>query len=213
MTPFEYMFSSTKSLSDIDIQQTKVLSNKDVPAYAMVSAPVGNCLAFYASTELKRWAFYKLDEDNLAIASPFGCIHLPFLGMDGAKGIGLIAIGSKGAVSTWKVKADNRWRDVNGVEASDFHLKAKKLADGSFEPLHALMSFRGIDSKPCFWAVVLLPNLPERIYSKDGGVRIEAGGRIFSLPLGTASGHVMAGRVQWGLPDEDGFFVLQPRLC
>lgn len=87
----------------------------------------------------------KLDKDKLAIASPFGCIDLPFVGMDGTKDIGLIAMGSSGVVSTWRVKADNQWSDVKGVEVSDFHLKAKRLANGSFEPLHTSMSFRGID--------------------------------------------------------------------
>lgn len=211
MTPFEYIFSLSSDLDDIDRQQAKILASDDVPAYALVSAPAGNSLAFLAPADLKRWAYYKLSEDQLAIVSPFGCVQLPLLSMDGTKEVGLIGVGPSGEVSTWKIKADNLWRDVNGKQASALSLKVKDLGDGSFEPLHASMSFRGIDSKLDLWTIVLLPARPERVTSEDGVAIIEVGGLKFKIPKGRASDEVLSGKVQWALPDSEGLFVLQDR--
>lgn len=211
MSPLDYLFSVDARLDCIASLPAKNLPKADVPAYGWVCVPESNSVAFEASSELRMWAFYRALGERLEIVSPFGCVHFPSAGLSSAEPIGLVSLDSNGELAAWKVSFLPQWANSRGEPAGPSALKAKPLPDGSFEPLHSSMSFRGIDSKPDFWAIALLPALPERIYAKDGGAGIEAGGRVFTLPPGKASEHVLAGRVQWGLPDQNGFFVLQKR--
>lgn len=211
MSPLDYLFSVDTRLDSIASLPAKRLAKADVPAYGWVSVPESNSVAFEASPELRMWAFYRAVAERLEIVSPFGCVHFPHAGLSAIDPIGLVSLDSQGELAAWKVSFPSQWANSRGELAGPLALKAKPLPDGSFEPLHSSMSFRGIDSKPIFWAIVLLPALPERIYAKDGGARMEAGGRVFTLPPGKASEHVLAGRIQWGFPDQSGFFVLQKR--
>lgn len=211
MSPLGYLFSNDLRLESIASQPTTLLAKSEVPSYGWVSVPAENSVAFEAGPNLRMWAFYRSTRERLEIVSPFGCCHLPLIGSNPEEPIGLVTLDSAGELAAWKVKFDSQWRNARGDLASPEALKAKSLPDGSFEPLHSSMSFRGIDSKPDFWAMVLLPAVPERIYAQEGGARMEVGGRAFALPPGKASEHVLAGRVQWALPDESGFFALQKR--
>lgn len=211
MSPLEYLFSSVRSLEAIDPQPAKVCSVADAAMPALLSTPAERSIAFEGSADLARWAFYRRLGDYMQIVSPFGCCHLPCWGLDMTKPVGLMSLRPNGEASAWEIQFDDQWRGASGNIAPPDALKARALPNGEFEPLHTCLSFRGSDSKPSFWAIVLLPSAAERIYSKDGSARIEAGGRVFAIPSGKASEHVLAGRVQWGLPDQNGFFVLQKR--
>lgn len=211
MSPLEYLFSKASCLDELGPQPATILSLTDVPFVGFLSTPAENSIAFEGRPDLKMWAFYRLVNEHIEIASPFGCCHLPCKGLDASMPIGLMNSRANGDLSSWEIQVDPLWKNARGEVATPESLKARPLSDGSFEPLHTTVSFRGIGSKPDFWSVVLLPSRAERIYPKNGGACIEAGDRLFFLPPGKSSSHVLAGRVQWGLPDESGFFALLPR--
>lgn len=211
MSPLEYMFSAIDAPESVAAQPVKVLTLANTPFYGALSVPLENSIAFEGLPNLKLWALYRHVGARLEIVSPFGCCHFSSEGLEASEPIGLVNSRPDGELSAWKISFGGQWKTARGDIASPLALKAKPLLDGSFEPIHSSMSFRGVDSKPDFWAMVLLPALPERVYAKDGRARMEAGGRVFALPPGKASEHVLAGRVQWGLPDQNGFFVLQKR--
>lgn len=213
MSPLEYMFSAVDAPESVAPQAVKVLALANTPFYGALSVPLENSIAFEGPPNLKLWALYRHVGGRLEMVSPFGCCHLPSQGLEIGEPIGLVNSRPDGELSAWKISFDEQWKTARGDMASPLALKAKPLPDGSFEPIHSSMSFRGVGSKPDFWAIVLLPALPEKIYAKNGAARMEVGGRAFTLPEGKASEHVLAGRVQWGLPNEAGFFVLEPRLA
>lgn len=213
MTPHDFIFSEAATLDGLDMIAARVLPHAELPEYPWAGLPSENSLAFEGRANLSTSAFYRLRDGNLEIASLFGACQLNLAGIDATRAIGLLCLRQGVRVASWKVKADGDWRDSRGGRPAEGVWKAKILPGGAFEPIHWDQSFRGIDSKPDFWTVVLLPSLPSRVHAKEGCARIEAGGREFALPSGPASDDVLAGgrRAQWGLPDESGFFVLQPR--
>lgn len=211
MTPLEYLFAKSEALEDISRIPVRMLPKQDIPELGKVALRTKNAIAFQARKELERWAFYRLGAGSLEVASPFGCCALPIDEVDASKPIGLLNVQGQSDMSAWTIEAGATWRDARGRDSTPQSMKASALDGGGFEPLHSSLSFRGIDSKPDFWTVVLLPAKPDQIQSQDGQALIESGGRRFMLPSGRASEDVLAGKVQWGLPDETGFFVLQPR--
>lgn len=207
----QYIFSDIFSLGAIAPLPTHILEPSSIPDFAKILIPETNGIVFHGRQNQKKWAFYRLDNDQLEIVSPFGCCRLPTTGLNSSNPITLVSIEADGEADGWDVLVDAQWRDRRGIEAGPHALKARPLPDGSFEPLHSSMAFRGINSKPDFWTVVLLPSPAQRVYEQNGCARIDAGGRTFALPPGSASEHILSGSVQWGLPDETGFFALQAR--
>ena len=152
-----------------------------------------------------------MKDEFLDVVSPFGRYSLSVGSIDPKQPIGLLSVQGRDEFSTWRVNALSEWCDEDGCSVAPGVHKAKALGGEGFEPLYWEQSFRGMGSKPDLWTVVLLPSPVESVREKGNGVCIEAGGKVFVLPPGRSSKEVLAGKVQWGLPDDTGFFVLQPR--
>lgn len=211
VSPFEYMFSDADGLERLTLRRVKAISIDATPWDGLLSVDPENSIAFEGPPDLQQWAFYRHCEEGLQIVSPFGCCQLPHEGLDFGAPVGFVnAQCDGGGASSWDAQIDSQWRDESGEVARKFALKARPEADGCFEPLHMSIVLRGMSGKE-MWSVVLLPAPADRVYARDGGARIDSGGRVFALPPGRAAEDVLAGQVQWGLPDANGFFVLQKR--
>lgn len=211
MTPLKYLLDESNDLGDIIKIPARVLVRTDAPAYAWVGLPVGNSIGFVARDDVASFAFYRIAGGTLEMVSPFGSYALPMTGLDARASIGLLAVSASGSIASWTVDVTSEWGDDSGAAAQEGSLKARVLGSGVFEPLHALRSSRGVDARPQQWVMVLLTEAPRSIRKKSGRAVLETAYGQFALPEGSASELALAGKIQWGLPDEEGFFVLQPR--
>lgn len=211
MTPFDYMFSQSKTLDGLSFDKHSPLGVDALPSHPWAGLQEGNSLAFEGRPDLTKFAFFRVHDEAIEIASPFGCHRLALGSVDQAKPVGMLCVGGGERIGSWTVGVGPMWRGLRGEEPSVWALKAKPLESGAIEPVHMGMWSRGIDSKPETWTIVLLPSPADRVYEKQGSACIETHTGLFVLPAGRDSDGVLARRVQWGLPVEDGVFVLKRR--
>lgn len=212
MSPFDFMFSPATPLDTLTFKRARTLGLDSLPQRPWAGLPAQNSLAFEGGPHLTKPGFFRAHKDCLQIASPFGCYELDLGALSVSEPLGVLRVQAGARLGSWTLRASPEWRGLRGESPDEWALKSRPLGNGDFEPLHLNMWARGADSRPDFWVIILLPSRALRVFEKDGRARIETASGFFELPAGKDSELALAGHIQWGLPNEDGVFVLEPRL-
>lgn len=212
MSPLDFMFSPAAPLDKLAFKSARTLGTESLPQRPWAGLPAQNGLAFEGAPNLTKLSFFRVHNGCLQIASPFGCYELDLGAISPSEPLGVLCMQAGARLGSWTLRPSPEWRGLREELADEWALKSRPLENGDFEPLRLNMWARGADSSPDFWVIILLPARALRVFEKDGRARIETACGFLELPPGKDSELALAGHIQWGLPNEDGVFVLEPRL-
>lgn len=101
MSPLDYMFSDSILLNSINARTVSVICRDDLPVHVLGILSTDNAIAFDARKDASKWAFYRVADGVLEIASPFENCRLPLGGVDSSEPIGLLSVHDGQFLAGW----------------------------------------------------------------------------------------------------------------